>query len=238
LIRAILTDIEGTTTSISFVKDTLFPYARAHMADFLRQHGTEPHVVEILEAARVATGLRVPAMNDEELQAQLLRWLDDDRKIQPLKTIQGLIWEDGYQRGAFNGHIYEDAARRLREWHEAGLLLYVFSSGSVLAQKLLFAHTRSGDLSRLFSGYFDTTVGAKGDVASYRRIAAEIGIDAGAILFLSDVASELDAAVASGMQALWLVREGYVDPAARHLQVRDFDAVDSFLRKRGAGAEA
>jgi enolase-phosphatase E1 len=194
-------------------------------------------VAGILQAARAATGLRVPAMNHEALLAQLLRSIDDDKKIPPLKELQGLIWEDGYRRGDFNGHIYEDAARRLRQWHDAGLLLHVFSSGSVLAQKLLYSHTPYGDLTPLFSGYFDTTVGAKDDAASYRRIATEIGIDPGAILFLSDVASELDAAIAGGMQALWLVREGYLDPAARHRQVRDFDGVALFLEERRARDE-
>src|SRR5262249_5745005 len=153
---------------------------------------------KILQAAKAAAGS--PAMTNDALLVELLRWIDQDKKVPPLKALQGLIWADGYRRGDFHGHVYEDAAQKLREWHAAGLLLYGVSSGSVLAQKLLYSHTPYGDMTPLFSGYFDTAVGAKDDPVSYRRIAAEVGLDPGAILFLSDVASELDAAVASGMK--------------------------------------
>lgn len=118
--------------------------------------------------------------------------------------------------------MYEDAALKLREWHESGIRLYIYSSGSVHAQKLLFSHTDQGDLTPLFSGYFDTRVGAKQDVESYRRIAGEIGLVPGSILFLSDIGSELDAAQEAGMATVWLVREGPLDPDAAHRQVRNY----------------
>lgn len=222
MVRAILTDIEGTTSSLSFVKDVLFPYSRARLAGYVRAHAHVPAVRALLdEAARVAGG----PLSDEEAVAQLIRWLDEDKKVTPLKALQGLIWEDGYRSGAFRGHLYEDAVRNLRKWRDRGLRLYVFSSGSVLAQKLLFGHTEHGDLRPLFSGYFDTTIGGKREPAAYRAIAAQIGLGPGEILFLSDIREELDAARAAGVGTVWLVRDGTLDAAAAHPQVRDFDAV-------------
>ena len=222
MIRAVLTDIEGTTSSLSFVKDTLFPYARRHLADFVRAHGEDPAVRSALDSANEAAG---GGLDDEQLIAQLVRWIDEDRKVTPLKTLQGLLWQDGYRQGAFKGHVYADAVRNLRLWEASGLRLYVFSSGSVMAQTLLFGHTEYGDLNPLFSGYFDTHVGAKREPESYRAIAAEIGLEPTEILFLSDVEQELDAAYSAGMQTAWLVRDGEPDPHAGHTQVRDFDAI-------------
>jgi enolase-phosphatase E1 len=220
--KAILTDIEGTTSSLSFVKDVLFPYARARIAEFVRRRAQESAVREQLEAARRLAG---DALGDEQLIAQLVRWIDEDRKITPLKALQGMIWEEGYRRGELRGHLYEDAARRLREWRDCGVRLYVFSSGSVLAQKLLFGHTEHGDLTPLFSGYFDTTVGNKRDPESYRRIAAAIGLPPAEVLFLSDIKEELDAAAAAGMRTLQLVRGPETAPAAGHRQARSFDEI-------------
>lgn len=222
MIRAILTDIEGTTSSLSFVKDVLFPYSRERLADFVRSHGADPTVARLLDEAQEAAAAE---LDDGELIAQLIAWIDEDRKITPLKALQGLIWEDGYRRGDFTGHVYEDAARQLRTWKRQGLELYVFSSGSVHAQKLLFAHTDYGDLTSLFSGFFDTTIGPKREPASYSAIAAAIGLEPGNILFLSDIHQELDAARESGIQTTQLVREGEVDPHAAHPQVSDFDAI-------------
>lgn len=159
MIKAILTDIEGTTSSLSFVKDVLFPYSRERMADFVRRHGQEPAVRLLLdEVARLAG---VNHTDDNRITEQLVRWIDEDQKITPLKALQGMIWEEGYRRGDFKGHVYEDAVRNLRRWQERGIRLYVYSSGSVQAQKLLFGHTGYGDLTPLFSGYFDTAVGGK-----------------------------------------------------------------------------
>jgi enolase-phosphatase E1 len=219
MISAIVTDIEGTTSSLSFVKDVLFPYARARLAGFVAAHRDEPEVRSILDEARALAG-------DAEVVDHLLRWIDEDRKATPLKTLQGMIWREGYERGEFQGHVYEDAARNLRRWREQGRSLYVFSSGSVEAQQLLFGHTPYGDLRGLFAGWFDTRTGAKRDPVAYRAIAAAVGRPSGEILFLSDVREELDAAREAGMSTVWLVREGPIDPHAEHRQVSDFDAVD------------
>ena len=219
MVRAILTDIEGTTSSLSFVKDVLFPYSREHLPELVREHGAEPEVARLLADARSLAGRE---MDSAELVAELRAWIDQDRKATPLKALQGLIWEEGYRRGAFNGHVYPDAARRLRAWKDRGIALYVYSSGSVHAQRLLFAHSNEGDLTSVFSGYFDTTVGHKREPASYRAIAAAIGLSPGEILFLSDIQEELDAARAAGMQTVWMVREGELDPDAEHSQARDF----------------
>lgn len=223
MIRAVLTDIEGTTSSLSFVKDVLFPYARARIGDFVRTQREDPQVARLLDDARAEAG--DPRMDLESVIAVFTRWIDEDRKVTPLKALQGLIWEAGYRNGAFHGHIYPDTAPALRRWKASGLDLYVYSSGSVHAQKLLFGHTAEGDLTPLFSRYFDTRIGAKGEADSYRRIAAEIGLPAEAVLFLSDVTAELDAARAAGMQTLRLVRDGTPDPGAVHPEARDFDAI-------------
>ncbi len=220
MIKAVVTDIEGTTSSLSFVKDVLFPYARAHLDAFVRGHGQDPRVKPQLEAVRREAG--DPALTLDGVIERLIAWIDEDRKITPLKALQGMIWESGYRNGDFQGHIYADAEQALRDWHARGLALYVYSSGSVQAQKLLFAHTGFGDLTPLFDGYFDTTVGGKLDSASYRAIAADIGVAPAEILFLSDVRAELDAAAAAGFRTVWLVRDDTPDPLAAHRQVRDF----------------
>ena len=220
--EAIVTDIEGTTTSLSFVKDVLFPHARRHLADFVRSRGNEPEVRRLLDQVAETAG---KPLNDGEAVGELLRWMDEDRKATPLKALQGMIWEDGYRRGDFVGHVYEDAVRRLHEWHDRGLRLYVYSSGSEQAQKLLFGRTAHGDLTPLFSGWFDTRIGAKQEAESYRRIAETIGLAPEAILFLSDVTAELDAAVAAGMSTCQLVRDGTPDAASAHPSAQDFDEV-------------
>jgi enolase-phosphatase E1 len=223
MIRAILTDIEGTTSSLSFVKDTLFPYARARLGDFVRARREDPEVAQLL----VETGALAGAELDLEGSiATLEAWNDADRKAPPLKALQGLIWEEGYRQGAFLGHLYEDAARKLKEWQAAGLALYVFSSGSVQAQKLLFGHTAYGDLTPLFSGYFDTRTGAKQSEDAYRAIAQDIGLPPSDILFLSDIVGELDAARAAGCATCWLVRTPAAPAAdSTHLVAQDFDEI-------------
>ncbi|MCR4302216.1 MAG: acireductone synthase [Sulfuricaulis sp.] len=220
--KVILTDIEGTTSSLSFVKDVLFPYARERIVEFVRQHVEEPSVKKELEEVRRLSGKN---LNDSEIIEQLIRWIDEDKKITPLKSLQGMIWEDGYKKGDFKGHVYEDAVQHLKKWKQAGLKLYIFSSGSVQAQKLLFAHTEYGDLTPLFSGYFDTTIGSKREAESYRKIADSIGMPPGEILFLSDIREELDAARAAGMPVKWLIRDGALDTKAAHRQIRNFDAI-------------
>ena len=224
MIRAIVTDIEGTTSSLSFVKEVLFPYARARLPGFTAAHRDEPEVAKLLDDAREE--MEQPAATDEQVAEAMVRWIDEDRKITPLKALQGIIWEAGYRDGDFTGHMYRDATDNLRRWHDDGIKLYVYSSGSVYAQKLLYGHSDHGDLTPLFSGYFDTNVGGKREADAYRAIIKEIGLPAGEILFLSDIVEELDAAREAGMETCWLVRDGEPDAAARHRQVRDFDAID------------
>ena len=195
--RAILTDIEGTTSSIAFVAETLFPYARARLPGFVAAH-----------PARVAPILaEVIAAEPGDPVTTLIRWIDEDRKATPLKALQGMIWEDGYREGAFTGHVYPDAVAALRRWHEAGIALYVFSSGSVAAQKLLFGHSDAGDLTPLFAGYFDTVTGPKREASSYQASAGAIGLAANEILFLSDTPQEIGAAREAGLAALLIDRE-------------------------------
>jgi enolase-phosphatase E1 len=178
MIRAILTDIEGTTSSIAFVTETLFPYARARLRDHLAAHPED------------AQGLAVETLE---------RWIDEDRKEPVLKTIQGRIWREGYERGELKGHVYPDAVEALRRWREQGLKLFVYSSGSVEAQKLIFGFSEAGDLTPLFDGWFDLGIGSKLEAASYRRIAEAVGHQAGEILFLSDNVREIEAAQEAGL---------------------------------------
>jgi enolase-phosphatase E1 len=222
MIKAILTDIEGTTSSLSFVKDVLFPYAAQRLPDFVRAHRDDPQVAQLLADARAVADV---AGDEDALIAAMLDWIATDRKITPLKALQGLIWEEGYARGAFRGHIYEDAARRLRDWHGASLRLYVYSSGSVHAQKLLFGHTDYGDLTPVFAGFFDTRIGGKREPESYRAIASEIGLLSSEMLFLSDIREELDAAHDAGMATTALRREGVTGPFGDHPVVDDFDGI-------------
>lgn len=222
MIKMILTDIEGTTSSLSFVHDVLFPYARQHIAEYVRQQANKPEVKVLLD--EVCQQAKIE-FNIESISKQLIDWIDDDQKITPLKALQGMIWRDGYERGDFTGHVYSDAVDNLKKWHSRGLKLYVFSSGSVQAQKLLFGYSDVGDLTPLFSGYFDTNIGNKRDIQAYQAIAAACQTDCADILFLSDIQQELDAAKAAGMQTIWLVRDATPEPDAAHLQVNSFDHV-------------
>lgn len=203
--RIVLLDIEGTTSSISFVHDVLFPYARKALPDFLRAHRDDPDVNAQIRAAAEVAGV-APTDLDAVTDA-FVGWIDADRKETSLKALQGLIWETGYREGAYRAHMYPDATDALRRWHADGLPLYVYSSGSIHAQKLFFSHSEAGDLLPLFSGHFDTTSGGKRDAASYARIARELDTHPSDIVFLSDVPEELDAAAESGLQTVWVIRE-------------------------------
>lgn len=215
----ILTDIEGTTTAIAFVKDTLFPFAAGELDAFLDARADDPAVAAILAEVRAAAP-------GEDPRAALRRWMAEDAKVTPLKTLQGLIWQAGYLDGRLKGHLWPDVALCLRAWSRAGLRLAVYSSGSVGAQKLLFGHTEGGDLTPLFDGFFDTRVGAKRDAASYATIAAGLHVPPGEVLFLSDVVEELDAAAAAGLRTCQLVRTGDGTlPAGRHAEAADFPEV-------------
>jgi enolase-phosphatase E1 len=222
MIQAIVTDIEGTTSSLSFVKDVLFPYARTHLADFVRQHQQDEAVRILLDDVSIIVGT---PLDIEQSIDQLVAWIDADQKITPLKSLQGLIWNAGYQNGDFKGHVYADAVQALQQWHQQGLALYVYSSGSVQAQKLLFGYSEAGDLTSVFSGYFDTHIGGKRELASYQRIAEEIAVQPENILFLSDIVEELDAARQAGFDTRWLIRETAIPAQAAHVAVANFDAI-------------
>ncbi len=223
-IRAIVTDIEGTTSSIDFVREVLFPYARKRLPAFVETHGDKPEVQHWLHEAAREAGL-VEATRQDIIEL-LLKWIDQDRKSTALKALQGMIWKDGYEAGDYRAHIYPEVAARLRDWRADGLRLYVYSSGSVPAQKLFFRHSEAGDLGALFAGYFDTETGPKRETESYRRIADAIGEQPRHLLFLSDIVEELDAAQAAGFHTGWLVRAPQALPDTPHHAVyRDFDAI-------------
>ena len=222
MIRAVLTDIEGTTSALAFVKDVLFPYARQHLPAFVRVHASAPEIRTLLNDVGMETG---STLDDEGIIQQLMVWMDEDRKATPLKSLQGLVWEAGYRNGDFTGHVYADAVDRLREWHARKIRLFVYSSGSIAAQKLLFKYSDYGDLMPLFSGYFDTHMGPKREAASYRAILNVIGMPGSDVLFLSDIGAELDAACAAGLHTMQLVRAG-TEPAPGHEQAASFSEIN------------
>jgi enolase-phosphatase E1 len=218
--RAIVTDIEGTTSSLAFVHEILFPYSRARLAAFVATH------VETME--QILNDTRAVAQDStltvDDCVALLLAWHDEDRKITPLKTLQGMIWAVGFAAGELKGHIYSDAVAGLRRWHSRGIRLYVYSSGSVAAQKLLFGHTEFGDLTSLFSGHFDTGVGGKKEAASYRSIARVLALPPSEILFLSDVDAELTAGHEAGLAVTLIVRDRPI-PYSRFPTANTFDSI-------------
>jgi len=228
--RAILTDIEGTTSSIAFVKDVLFPYARKALPEFVKVHGADPEVRHWLDKVREELGGEA---TDDKVVETLQAWIDSDRKHTALKALQGRIWAAGYAEQAYAAHVYADAAAALRRWHDAGHAIHVYSSGSVPAQQLLFGHTTAGDLSPLVAGWFDTRTGGKREAASYARIAVELGRAPGDIVFLSDVVEELDAARDAGLDTVLVDRrEDYPAPRETpdathgHRRVNGFDGLD------------
>lgn len=222
MIQAILTDIEGTTTSIRFVYDVLFPYARAHLADFVRRNADHQAVARLLDEVRSHCNSELSL---DACIEQLDQWMKQDQKVTPLKSLQGLVWDAGYRSGDFKGHVYDDVYYNLTRWVKLGLKNYVYSSGSIKAQKLLFGYSEFGDMTHLFSGYFDTTTGAKQEIRSYQQIADQISLPADNIVFLSDVDQELYAAEQVGMHTAWLVREGDLTPNPDYPQFRNFDEV-------------
>jgi enolase-phosphatase E1 len=211
-IRAVVTDIEGTTSAITFVRDVLFPYARKRLPAFVETHADQPEVQHWLHEAAKEAGF-IEASRQEVIELLL-------------KALQGMIWKAGYEAGDYVAHMYPEVAARLRQWRADGLRLYVYSSGSVPAQQLFFRHSEAGDLTPLFAGYFDTETGPKREAESYRRIAAAIGEQPQHTLFLSDIVEELDAAREAGFQTGWLLRPPLEMPAQpRHPAFVDFDAI-------------
>jgi enolase-phosphatase E1 len=210
MVRAILLDIEGTTTPISFVHDVLFSYARAHAKDFLERNRDSDEVradIALLREEHAADQRQ--NLEPPESIADYVGWLiDRDRKSTGLKSLQGKIWRQGYLDGTLKSQVFDDVAPAFERWRAAGLRISIFSSGSVLAQQLLFAHTDAGDLTKSIDNYFDTNVGKKGEAESYRKIAAALNLEPGEVLFISDVVAELEAAEEAGMTTLLSIRPG------------------------------
>ncbi|MGP9799376.1 acireductone synthase [Rheinheimera sp. NSM] len=218
---AIITDIEGTTSRISFVTEVLFPYAARELPGFIRANATEAAVAAELDACRSL--MQQADATVDTIIAQLQQWIAEDQKITPLKTLQGMVWQYGYQSGAFKGHVYADVHSALTCWQQQGIKLYVYSSGSVQAQQLLFQYSDFGDLTPLFSDYFDTRIGAKRDISSYAAILQQLQLPPKQVLFLSDVAAELDAAKVLGIATIQIVRDGQA--AGNHAIAHNFSDV-------------
>jgi len=238
-LRTILLDIEGTTTPLAFVHDTLFPYARSHLKDFLEQHRASADVRADLAGlqqenwANLQAALSPPTLvydsPGSELESTIayIEWLmDRDRKSTALKSLQGKIWREGYWDGTLLAPVFDDVPDAFRCWRTQQRNIAIFSSGSVLAQQLLFSHTTAGDLTPYLSAYFDTTTGAKIHAGSYQRIADTLERPASEIVFISDVAAELDAAGNAGLQVLLCERIGNrPQPPSPHRQISDFTNV-------------
>lgn len=239
-IRGVVLDIEGTVTPIAFVHEVLFPYARARARDYLTAHYHSPEVkadiakLRAEHSADVAQNLSPPDLVEGSAEVEIasivsyVNWLiDRDRKSTGLKSLQGKIWKEGYVEGTLKAPLFADVAIAMKRWQSAGVKISIFSSGSTLAQRLLFAHTNAGDLTSIIVSYFDTSVGAKGDSGSYRKIASSLKLPPEELLFISDVVAELDAASQAGMKTLLCLRPGNQPQrdASRHHSVQDFDEV-------------
>jgi len=232
-VRGVVLDIEGTTTPVSFVTDTLFPYADEHLPSYLASHAGQAELEEALILLSqeweddVARGTNPPPRDATHWVTGYARWLmRQDRKSPGLKLLQGLIWKGGYADGSLRGSVYPDVPPALSRWREAGLTIAIYSSGSVLAQQLLFSTTAYGDLTRFVGQYFDTGVGPKREAASYEHIAAAMRLPPAELLFVSDVIAELEAARSAGMQAVHCLRDSDDDVGASHPDaVRSFDVI-------------
>jgi enolase-phosphatase E1 len=219
----IVLDIEGTTSSIAYVYEILFAFARAHLADFLAAHGDAADTAHACRLIAEETGQN--ADDRAAIAAEALKLMDRDVKSTGLKALQGLVWRGGYESGTLRSHVYADVPGALRHWRALGLRVWIYSSGSIAAQQLFFRHTESGDLLPWIEGHFDTTVGPKRDAASYACIADRINLPPSRILFCSDIVEELDAAHKTGMQTVLLCRPGNAAarPGHGHAAVERFD---------------
>ena len=215
--KAVLCDIEGTTTSLSFVHDVLFPLSRKEIDAFVRKNWTDPELQPIFAQ------LNKPS--PEEAVRLLQNWIDADKKEGILKQIQGKIWKTAFETGQIRAHVYPDVPKNWEKWKRSKVRIYIFSSGSVEAQKLLFHYSEAGDLTRWIDGYFDTTMGSKKEAGSYRKIAGVTQLRPEQILFLSDIEAELDAARSAGMQTIQLIREN-AKPGISHPAARTFDEIN------------
>lgn len=230
--KAILLDIEGTTTPIDFVHKTLFPFAKERIDKYVEMHFGElsKEIAELVGESSHDETYTVPVDPTEpgSIAAYLEHLIDVDRKSTPLKAIQGGIWKEGYESGKLKSIVYNDVPSAFERWTAAGKTIAMYSSGSVLAQKLLFGYTNHGDLSPFLSNHFDTTTGHKRDPESYRKIADSLSLDAGDIVFLSDIPEELEAATEAGLDPIMVIRPGNAEhPAAgRYRTITSFDEID------------
>lgn len=236
MVHYILMDIEGTTTSLAFVHDVLVPFAKSRVGSFLEDHHHNPALLswtaQCQDTVQHEEGTR-PSY--KELPAVLHRWIEQDRKHPGLKAIQGMIWEEGYTTGAFTTDLYDEVVPCLQQWREQGIDLGIFSSGSEQAQRLLFGHTHQGDLTSMFSHFFDTSVGSKRGPSAYFAISQAIGHPPANMLFLSDVEAELDAARSAGFHTTQIARPG-TTPSTRHSVCADFSSIN--LNREGTPPEA
>ncbi|WP_327427461.1 acireductone synthase [Streptomyces sp. NBC_01236] len=226
-VDSVVLDIEGTTSATGFVVDVLYPYSRSRFGAVLSERSGDPDVLRAVAQVRELIG--EPDADAVRVEKALNEWLDEDRKATPLKTLQGLIWSEGFARGELVSHFYDDVVPALRRWHAAGVRLHVYSSGSVAAQRAWFRSSPEGDLLPLVEGLYDTeNAGPKQEPESYATIAAAIGAAPGRILFLSDRPDELDAARAAGWQAVGVRRPGepyYEQGVGDHPEAGTFDAI-------------
>lgn len=236
--RVAVLDIEGTTSAAGFVQGDLYDYARPRLRPWIEEHADDPVVAEAVAGTRQQSGLPADASLDDVVAA-LHRWMDDDVKATPLKTLQGQLWAHGFDAGELSSHFFADVPPRLRAWHSAGVRLAVFSSGSVASQVPWFRHAEQGDLTPLVDDYFDTvSAGSKREATSYRVIADRLGVEGGDALFLTDLPAELDAAREAGWQVVGVRRAGEPNAGAdfgNHPVVSSFDEVD--VRPSASSAE-
>ncbi len=225
MVKAILIDIEGTVAPISFVKDVLFPYSKEKMESFVKENENKQEIKQILEDVKK---IEKRKMSTEEVIDTLKKWIDEDRKITPLKEIQGYIWEEGFKSGNVKAPLYKDAYEKMLYWNKKGIPMYIYSSGSVKAQKLFFSHTEYGNIVDFFNGFFDTKIGNKKEKGSYEKIARAIGLKPEEILFLSDNPDEIKAAAEAGMQVMRVVREKDAEyiPDFPYPQIKSFEEIE------------
>ncbi|MEX2027487.1 MAG: acireductone synthase [Pirellulaceae bacterium] len=226
--RGILLDIEGTTSSVSFVYDVMFPLVRRELDRYLDAHWGESALAAACRQIALDANQEARSGDREWIRGEVVRLMDGDVKATGLKQLQGLIWEEGFASGELKAHVYDDVPPRLRDWHSRGISLRIYSSGSIQAQKLFFGHTIAGNLLPLLSGHYDTTTGRKKEAASYQKIAADFGLPPSDILFLSDIPAELDAARTAGMQTSLVQRPGNaVVPAGHgHAEISSFAQIE------------
>jgi enolase-phosphatase E1 len=203
--KVILLDIEGTIAPISFVKEVMFPYSKNKLEKFLKENKDKEEIKKIIEEVEKIEGKKLTLSEVIEI---LKRWIDEDKKITPLKDLQGYIWKEGFEKGELKAPIYEDAIKKIKEWKNKGYKIYIYSSGSVQAQKLFFSHTNYGNILNMFDGHFDTKIGNKKDKNSYLKIAKEIGVEPKEIIFLSDDEKEIESSIEAGLKGIKVSRKG------------------------------